>query len=128
MGLRMQGLYTWPWDWYQRLGDVSTGSSSLTCTWWFSHEYSDSQFTVSSSGKHVIHEAEEGYHLQLIRSNPNFTLSIGGQFPCNRHTYNHDLVSVVGVCSFLMYPEFAAIVVDAVVAFSCTTNSAWVLT
>ena len=58
------------------------------------HMGSDCQITVSGSGKHVIQVAEGSYHLQLIRSNLNFTL--------------------LHFCT-----KFAAIAVDAVVAYSC---------
>ena len=93
------------------------------------HTSSDHYFTASTSRKHVIQVAEGSYHLQLIGSDLDFTLwsainrvgiSPGPSTPIIR-------IWCQSLWPCLMHPKFAAIAVDAVVAYSCTTDSAWVL-
>ena len=91
---------------------------------------SDCYFTASTSRKHVTEVAEGSYHLQLIMSDLDFIL-----WPAvNRAGISYaPFTPIIRIwCQSLyptaspMHPKFAAIAVDAVVAYSCTTDSAWV--
>ena len=90
---------------------------------------SDHQSTASASVMHVTQVAEGSYHLQLMRSDLNFTL----RSVINRvSSYLPPCTPIIGLGVIsnliIMYPMFAAIAVDAVVAYSCKTDNAWELT
>ena len=78
MALCTQETYTciWPRVLQERWRDVRTGSSSPELLPGCFHTSSDCYFTASTSRKHIT----QSYHLQLIRSNMDFTLWTLGQF------------------------------------------------
>ena len=99
---------------------------------------------ASGSGKHIIQVAEGNYHLQLIRPYLNFTLQstvskvggflalcasiIGNRFKSREQRSLSNIGSMLEPTAFLNHPKFAAIAVEAVVAYSRTTDSALELT
>ena len=66
---------------------------------------------------------EGSYHLQLIRSDLDFTLWPAVN-TCSLLTYSQDLVSVVVAHCISYAPKVCSHSVDVVVAYSCATDSA----
>ena len=80
----------------------------------------------------VTQVAEGSCHLQLIWSNLDFILWPAVNRAGISHAQCTPIIKIwcqsLWPTAILMHPKFAAIAVDAVVAYSCTTNSAWVFT
>ena len=115
MALCKQELYTWPRVLYERWRDARP-ELLPGCF----HTSSDSYFTASTSRKHVTLVAEGSYHLQLIRSDLDFTLWSALNRACISHAPCTPIIRILcqmlWPAAFLMHPKFVAIAVDAVVA------------